>query len=248
MFLGAAAGSALLLSLSCTTMDSTVTIPALIPGAQYVENKSCEECHADQVRTFKRTGHGMRFIKNGSNNQEGCQSCHGSGSLHVESGGEKSKIVKGNEAMCYTCHQRVRSEFSLQYNHPVASGRMTCNDCHAVHSPEKAGIKLVSNETCFKCHQEQRGPWVFEHEPVEHDGCSACHNPHGSINTRMLKERDYNLCIKCHYSTQFQSIGHYAHRRALNPQSLDPSGKLSTCSGCHRGVHGSNFSKELRTQ
>jgi predicted CXXCH cytochrome family protein len=83
---------------------------------------------------------------------------------------------------------------------------------------------------------------------VEHDGCSVCHNPHGSVNTRLLVERDYNLCLKCHYSNQYQSVGHYAHRRALNPASIDPTGRTSLCTGCHRGVHGSNFSKELRTQ
>ena len=202
----------------------------------------------EQFKSFKNTAHGQRFLKTGDEHEEGCQSCHGPGSLHIESGGEKSKIIAGNPALCYTCHQRVRSEFSLQYQHPVSTDRIGCNDCHSMHSPEQTGTMLVSNETCYKCHQEQRGPWVFEHEPVEHDGCNACHDPHGSINARLLKERDYNLCVKCHYSTQFQSIGHYAHRRALNPQTLDPSGKLSTCSGCHRGVHGSNFSKELRTQ
>lgn len=248
MLLGAGASGMLLLSISCTTMDTSMSLPTLIPGAKYVENDACDTCHADQVKAFKGTTHGMRFVKNGSNNQEGCQACHGPGSLHVESGGDKSKIVKGNESMCYTCHQRVRSEFSLQYSHPVASGRMGCDACHSVHEPAKAGVKQVSNETCFKCHQQLRGPWAFEHDPVEHDGCSACHNPHGSVNNRMLIENDYNLCIKCHYSTQFQSVGHYAHRRALNPQSVDPSGKMSTCTGCHRGVHGSNFSKELRTQ
>jgi predicted CXXCH cytochrome family protein len=248
MLLGAGTSTALLLTISCSTMDDSMVIPTLIPGATYVENDACAECHDVEAETFKGTAHGMRFIKNGAQTKEGCQSCHGPGSKHVESGGEKSLIVKGNEAMCYTCHQRVRSEFALQYTHPVASGRMGCNDCHSVHSKEQAGTKLVSNDTCFKCHQEQRGPWAFEHEPVEHDGCSTCHNPHGSINSRMLVERDYNLCIKCHYSTQFQKVGHYAHRRAINPQGVDPSGKMSTCTGCHRGVHGSNFSKELRTQ
>lgn len=244
-FIGGGSSLALIL-ISCTTTNSSFKLPPLIPGAEYAGTESCETCHEKEVKGFKGTSHGMRFIEDGSD--KGCESCHGPGSLHVESGGERATILRGNEAACYTCHQRVRGEFAQQFRHPVPEGRMGCSDCHDMHAPHDADTELVQKETCLKCHQEFRGPWTFEHEPVEHDGCSVCHNPHGSFNNRMLKERDYNLCLKCHYSTQYQGIGHYAHRRALNPINVDPTGRYATCLGCHRAVHGSNFSKELRTQ
>ena len=125
---------------------------------------------------------------------------------------------------------------------------MSCSSCHAMHAKDAAPRTVDAlNTACVKCHQEQRGPWVFEHEAVAREGCVSCHKPHGSINPKMTTERDYNLCLKCHFSAvQYQSIGHYAHRRALNPSSLGVS--LTNCMGCHRAVHGSNFSKELRTQ
>ncbi|OHE82355.1 MAG: hypothetical protein A2107_02190 [Verrucomicrobia bacterium GWF2_62_7] len=229
-------------------MEHVAVVPPMIPGAKYVGDEMCATCHEKVAHDFKRTSHGMRVLKE-KGETKGCESCHGPGSLHAEADGAKGKILKGNWEMCYSCHQRVRSEFALQYHHPIPEGRIGCNDCHTIHGPVKAGIRTVSKETCYKCHQQIRGPWTFEHEPVEQEDCDVCHNAHGSINNRLLIERDYNLCLKCHYSTaQFQAVGHYAHRRALNPSSVPGGGRYSTCLGCHRGVHGSNFSKELRSQ
>ncbi|MBI5395196.1 MAG: hypothetical protein HZA91_07880 [Verrucomicrobia bacterium] len=234
--------------ISCATMEHVAAVPPMIPGAKYVGDDMCATCHEKVAHDFKRTSHGMRVLKE-KGETKGCESCHGPGSLHAEADGAKGKILRGNWDTCYTCHQRVRSEFALQYHHPVPEGRIGCNDCHTIHGPVKAGVQEVSNETCYKCHQQIRGPWTFEHEPVERDACSVCHSVHGSINTRLLVERDYNLCVKCHYSaSQYQSVGHYAHRRALNPAGIAGGARYSICTGCHRGVHGSNFSKELRTQ
>jgi predicted CXXCH cytochrome family protein len=81
---------------------------------------------------------------------------------------------------------------------------------------------------------------------VMREGCTTCHNPHGSINIKLLTERDYNLCLRCHMHSRYQSIGHYAHKRAINPASLGP--RLTNCTGCHRAVHGSNYSREFRTE
>jgi len=53
------------------------------------------------------------------------------------------------------------------------------------------------NETCAQCHREQSGRMCFEHEALR-EGCTTCHNVHGSINPKMLVERDNNLCLKCH--------------------------------------------------
>jgi predicted CXXCH cytochrome family protein len=161
--------------ISCATIDSVVEIPFLIPGAKYVGNDTCAACHEKVVEDFKRTSHGMKLVKSGED-AKGCESCHGPGSLHVDAPADKTKILKGNPATCYTCHQRVRSEFTLQYRHPLPEGRMGCNDCHSIHGTVKTGIQQVSNETCLKCHQQIRGPWTFEHEPVA-----------ASVTTRMAR-------------------------------------------------------------
>src|SRR5437762_11035777 len=101
---------------------------------------------------------------------------------------------------------------------------------------------LSQNETCFQCHSAQRGPFVFEHEAVR-QGCVTCHSPHGSVNQRLLNERNQTLCLKCHFQEQKEPghifIGDVDHSSFL------PQG---TCwsAGCHEAIHGSQVNPLLR--
>ena len=82
---------------------------------------------------------------------------------------------------------------------------MSCADCHDPHKGVAVvggGTKLQSaNDTCLKCHESQRGPFVFEHEALR-DNCTTCHNPHGTVNSKMLKARNQTLCLQCHFQQQ----------------------------------------------
>lgn len=211
--------------------------------AEYVGTQACASCHEDKAKKFEATTHGRIFIKD-KEAEHSCELCHGMGSIHADKLGEKGTITKEDYKACGACHAKEKMNFSLQYHHPVPEGRMNCSSCHDIHgSATKRPSVKQENENCLSCHQQFKGPYVFEHSAME-DGCKVCHSPHGSINPKMLTEQDYNLCLKCHYSAlQYQKVGHYAHKRALNP------GKFGAkCTGCHRGSHGSNFSKELRTE
>lgn len=239
------AGAFLTLSQAGMNGQSMRSQPSPVAGATEVGMEKCAMCHKKQADGFKHTVHGGIAADKAGRVGERCEACHGPGSAHVDSGGDKTKIIKTNWNACFTCHQRQRGEFSLQYRHPVAEGKMGCNSCHGELHAAASASAGVDNDTCLKCHQHKRGPWVFEHDAVK-EGCTTCHKPHGSINTKLLTERDFNLCIKCHYSPKYQAIGHYSHKRAINPASL--GARLTNCAGCHRAVHGSNFSKELRTE
>jgi predicted CXXCH cytochrome family protein len=70
---------------------------------------------------------------------------------------------------------------------------------------------------CLKCHPAERGPFVFEHQALR-EGCTTCHNPHGSINAKLLVDRDANLCLRCHFEQYTGSqilIGGSDHTRRL---------------------------------
>ncbi len=216
---------------------------------EYVGTETCASCHAEIAKQHQHSAHNRVGADGPDGLDISCESCHGAGSLHVEAGGGRGVggITKPSKdpAACYSCHTDKKMEFALQYHHPVPEGRMSCADCHSAHG-EKPTPRSTrdQNELCLKCHQQIKGPWVFEHLAMR-DGCLTCHAPHGSITTRLLTERDFNLCLKCHFSaSQYQRLGHYAHRRAYNPSAMAGA----NCTGCHRSVHGSNFSKELRTQ
>jgi DmsE family decaheme c-type cytochrome len=139
-----------------------------------------------------------------------------------------------------------RGEFNLPHRHPVLEGKMSCTDCHDPHkgSAIKGGSTSLALEqdTCHKCHIAQRGPFVFEHEAVR-EGCTTCHKPHGSVNAKLLTERNANLCLKCHFQQQTAP-------GRITIGGRDHSGFLSrgTCwsAGCHEAVHGSQIGSSLR--
>ena len=115
---------------------------------------------------------------------------------------------------------------------------MSCTDCHDAHgidvSPWTATTEDGVNEVCFKCHTDKRGPYIWKHDALK-DGCTSCHQVHGSVNDKMLIARDYNLCLRCHAMVNYP----YGH----------PSDwAQGTCwsAGCHQAVHGSNFDHYFR--
>ncbi|MBI3088278.1 MAG: hypothetical protein HYY91_05280 [Candidatus Omnitrophica bacterium] len=177
---------------------------------------------------------------------QGCEMCHGPGSLHVEAGGGRGVggIInpRKDPSTCFACHLDKKAEFRLPYHHPLLEGKMSCADCHNAHAPDVRPWSATSlkdiNEACFRCHKEQRGPFVWEHEALR-EGCTTCHKVHGSIHEKMLLVRDVNLCLRCHTQTNFPTIGGSSHSGRLNQ---------GTCfsAGCHTAPHGSNFDEHLR--
>jgi len=231
-------------------VDRTVVAPpAKIPGATFVGSKECAQCHEETVKGFDHATHAKLMVQGENAKGLGCESCHGPGSKHVQAGGGAGTIVnpgKSPEA-CFQCHLDKRGEFSLPHSHPVMNGKMTCTECHDPHKGNAiagAGASLKNEtETCTECHTAQKGPFVFPHNALR-EGCTACHNPHGSVNQKMLIQRDANLCLKCH----------------LEHPAVEGDGKImigedhrtrlqnGTCwvAGCHEAVHGSHVNRSLR--
>jgi len=132
-------------------------------------------------------------------------------------------------------------------------GRMDCTACHDPHS---ANIHTTAempmgraNETCAQCHRNQSRPHVFEHEALR-EGCVACHNPHGSINPKLLVQRDNNLCLKCHAQVASQTQPNSTFIGTMPHAGFSPTEflKQGTCfsAGCHTAVHGSDVNSHLR--
>lgn len=256
----------LLAVISCSTVHRSVVVLPDVPGAKYVGSKECEQCHDKLCRDFATADH-ARLIAEGPNARNvGCESCHGPASLHAESGGEVKppyvftagrpqsssygaqpvlRTGRATETVCFQCHPNVRGQFDLPSHHPVPEGRMSCTACHSPHKGSilrGGGTSLISeNDSCIGCHPAQRGPYVFEHEALR-EGCTTCHSAHGAVNAKMLKVRDANLCLRCHFqqiSGAKLLIGGSDHTLRL---------QQGTCwtAGCHEAVHGSRVSSSLR--
>jgi predicted CXXCH cytochrome family protein len=244
---GAALG-VLAFLISCATVNRTVFAPPNVPGATFVGSQTCAECHEEINRDFHTAAH-ARLRAHGPNALHvGCESCHGPGSLHVESGGAYHTIVnprRSSEA-CFQCHLDKRGQFNLPHSHPVLSGKMACADCHDPHRGDflrgVGAFTSAMDEGCIQCHTQQHGPFIFEHEALR-EGCTVCHNPHGSVNAKMLVARNASLCLKCHFQHQPEPgrivIGGVNHTGFLG---------RGTCwaAGCHEAVHGSRVNSSLR--
>jgi predicted CXXCH cytochrome family protein len=246
--LGVGLGALALLVESCSTVERTVVVPPIIEGATFVGNKACLDCHANITRAFPASPHARLHLEGGkAAGQHGCESCHGPASKHVAVGGagrEKFIVNPGKDPQaCYECHLDINAEFHLPQHHPVTEGKMNCVQCHDPHGldimkPAKGLAMVRLNESCGQCHQAQTRPFVFEHAALR-EGCTTCHNPHGSINPKLLTVRDSNLCLRCHAQTRppgttgtlyIGNVDHYGYVR------------YGTCwtAGCHASIHGSN--------
>jgi predicted CXXCH cytochrome family protein len=235
-----------LLLVSCVMVNRTVIMPPQIAGAKFVGSSDCTQCHESISSGFHDATH-AKLMSTGENVKNiGCESCHGPGSIHSKTGGEAGTIINPTKhpETCFQCHLDKRGEFALPHAHPL--GKVTCSDCHEPHKGDAVvggGTKLAStNETCLKCHDAQRGPFVFEHEALR-ESCVTCHNPHGTVNDKMLKSRNQTLCLQCHYQQQTASgqlmIGGRDHAAFV---------QRGTCwsAGCHEAVHGSHVNSSLR--
>ena len=214
--------------------------------AEYVGIETCATCHTKQYQEFLHSTHARISIPGEDVKAQGCEMCHGPGSLHVAAGGGRGVggIInpRKDPSTCFACHLDKKAEFRLPYHHPLMEGKMSCVDCHNPHGEDVRPWSATSmkdiNEVCFRCHKEQRGPFAWEHEALR-EGCTTCHKVHGSIHEKMLLVRDNNLCLRCHTQVNFPTIGKSSHAGRL------PQG---TCfsAGCHTAVHGSNFDDHLR--
>ena len=255
--------------------------PAASTGgpAAYVGSQACVKCHRDQFGSFSQTLHGEIFLKHPRDAQEkeGCESCHGPGSKHIQtkeadSGAEGDIIsfskdaprpVAERNAICLTCHERGDRTYWDGSTHDTRG--LACTSCHQI--MEKVSVKFqlikaTEPETCFQCHKDIRAKMVnSSHMPVENGSmaCSSCHNPHGSATDGLLREASVNeTCYKCHADKRGPFLWEHEPVRDNCLNCHNPHGSVNEymltmqrprlCQSCHMGPGHGNPGNPMTVQ
>lgn len=241
--------------------EPAAVAPAVPPAAvtsaetkpEYIGASACLNCHADQAK-FQNSKHAHSFRElKGIAFEKSCETCHGPGSLHAATGGDKTnpdfsklnlfKKMTSREISqtCMECHkggERFHWEGSVHNSRDVS-----CLSCHSVHnakSPnEKSLLKAESTTaTCFECHKLQKSQTMrSSHMPVREGKmtCSDCHNPHGGKGPTLLKQATVNEnCLSCHAEKRGPFLWEHAPVR-------------ENCLNCHL-PHGSQHDRLLKAR
>lgn len=188
---------------------------------QMAQGEVCGRCHltAHQSAMVTTDPHSRTDLS--------CSSCH---SIH---GNMNEYLVRENlDNFCFSCHSSVAMEFKRRSAHPVEPGNIRCVDCHDLSSIKNAEFEIGFDWRCQTCHEEIAGPFLYEHPVtyshlVEGGSCMECHEPHGSVNDRLLRQTTRALCFQCHNTPP----GHATMHSGL--------GSKHDCVQCHSEIHGS---------
>ena len=218
--------------------------PARQQAGDYAGEQACLACHADQPKGYHASAHGRGFAAQSPMATRGCESCHGPGKAHADSGGDRTKIKTFTpstpapevDRQCLQCHsggERVAWEGS---KHDTA--RLSCIRCHSIHQPATDDTLLRKREveTCRQCHKSQvQKLQRSSHMPLEEGAleCSSCHNPHGTAGVKLLKTGSTvnQTCERCH-----------ADKRG--PHLWEHAPVVESCTTCH-DPHGSTNDRML---
>jgi DmsE family decaheme c-type cytochrome len=210
--------------------------------ADFVGSETCVTCHTAEAKSFDSNPHAKLALEHGGKGVT-CESCHGAGKAHVESGGDKTKIfspatasAKQIDATCLGCHSDAHPNFLRS---PHARANVSCISCHSVHqsAPETALLKVNQPALCFQCHTDVKPSFDMPFHHKINEGlikCSDCHDPHGTFGNNNLKSTaDQNaICTKCHAETRGPFVFEHAPVKAEG------------CLGCHT-PHGSQNARLL---
>ena len=218
----------------------------------------CTSCHTEIADGMANSPVIHAAVKESS-----CTSCH-----NPHSSPAPKLLQKDIEELCMDCHGDVgRKAKKSKVKHAALYRPEKCSACHATHfSNFPALLNQSEQEVCLSCHgnddyskskplkniaKEIEGKAIL-HGPLQDGKCSACHNPHGSDYTRMLKgaypksfyqpytKGSYDFCLECHDDNllRFPETSIYTEFRngKTNLHYLHVSNKYKgrSCRACHQ--------------
>jgi predicted CXXCH cytochrome family protein len=193
----------------------------ILADDDYVGTETCAACHEDQFKSFDGTKHGkLHSLASWKGKVVGCESCHGPGKAHVESSGDKTKIIsfkrldpKAIAETCLACHAGKENHNNFRRGEHWRNN-VGCTDCHSAHGPEPANFRSGS---------------------ITFVGDVAKQKP-GQATHAMLHSNEPQLCISCHNEVRAQFSKPFRHKVLEGTMN---------CSDCHN-PHGGFEQKQAK--
>ena len=231
-------------------------------------NDVCFQCHVDKAEAFRTA----KFIHDPV--KQACVNCHSphTGQYRYQLGAD------GSRDLCLGCHVEKKEWLAkVKVKHGALDTEKKCLACHDPHfSDYQDQLIKQPMDLCLMCHdkplntpngkimdmREYLAENKDKHGPIKQKDCTACHNPHGSDNFRILRKyfppkfyapfdvKNYELCFTCHEKTL-----------VLEPRTTTLTGfrngdqnlhylhvhqkKGRTCRACH-DAHATNNPKHIR--
>lgn len=225
---------------SCQPYQKFTPLP-VIPGATYIGDEECADCHEKQAEAFPQTLHGKVEFEQWGAAGKGCEGCHGPGSAHSEEAetsktpkqilGFQEEHPKGRMGICLQCHRRDREREDFQRSQHAVS-QVPCDECHQVHQAgvREASLKRPSPELCYTCHARIQAEFALPERHKVPEGvinCPDCHTAHSAANRAQLRRERDEACFNCH--SELRGPWVFEHLSVY----------VEGCTTCHK-PHGSN--------
>lgn len=229
----------------------------------------CYTCHEGKKEALNSAEYVHKPVS------EDCTSCH-----NPHSAPEKFMLGAESPSLCLDCHDDQKKQINeVSVKHGALEMDGACLNCHDAHMSNIAkNLTMEPMDLCISCHdrgydkedgrditnmEKLLAESTYHHGPVKQKDCSGCHNPHGSVNFRILRnpypptfympfaENNYNLCFSCHEGTlvldpETTKLTNFRNgKQNLHFIHVNKPVKGRTCRTCHE-THGSNYPKHIR--
>jgi predicted CXXCH cytochrome family protein len=146
----------------CLKCHTALAAKAGLPYRKDLVTKACSDCHTDAFLFKPNLRWRHPYLSHHAD--LACTRCHA-----PHGSDRRADLVQNPPALCYACHKDVSNQFVRMSHHPINEGRISCSDCHSIHSPDWAQLRYQDfrfygapqfrfpdperyNQACLKCH------------------------------------------------------------------------------------------------